>query len=109
MPVQGSLAGRVFSTGHPLRVTHPDDAQLPSVAFGELDVGPVLAVALLGSQRTHGVLSMARVRGRPAFTADELDMASSFANQAAADPRSALTFHHSSPQLNPRRHERLSK
>lgn len=83
MPVQGSLSGRVFSTGHPLRVTPPDEAQLPSVAFGELDVGPVLAVALLGSRRTHGVLSMARVRGRPAFTADELDMASSFANQAA--------------------------
>ena len=83
VPVQGSLAGRVLSTGQPLRVTHPVDAQLPSVAFGELDVGPVLAVPLLGSRRTHGVLSVARLRGRPAFTPDDLDMASSFANQAA--------------------------
>jgi signal transduction histidine kinase len=83
VPVQGSLSGRVFRTGHPLRVTHPGDARLASVAFGELDVGPVLAVPLLGSRRTHGVLSMARLRGRPAFTADELEMASGFANQAA--------------------------
>jgi GAF domain-containing protein len=83
VPVQGSLAGRVFRTREPLRVTHPNDAQLPSVAFGELDVGPVLAVPLLGSRRTHGVLSVARLRSRPTFTADELEMASSFANQAA--------------------------
>jgi signal transduction histidine kinase len=53
------------------------------MASGELDVGPVLVVPLLGSRRTHGVLSAARVRGRPAFTAGELEMASGFANQAA--------------------------
>ncbi len=83
VPLQGSLAGRVFRTGQPLRVTHPDDAGLASMASGELDVGPVLVVPLLGSRRTHGVLSAARVRGRPAFTAGELEMASGFANQAA--------------------------
>ncbi|HET9116890.1 MAG TPA: ATP-binding protein, partial [Pseudonocardiaceae bacterium] len=67
----------------PLRVNNPDDAGLASVASGELDVGPVLVVPLLGSRRTHGVLSVARVRGRGAFTAGELEMASAFANQAA--------------------------
>lgn len=83
VPMQGSLAGRVFSTGEPLCVNHPDDAGLASVASGDLDVGPVLVVPLLGSRRTHGVLSAARLRGRPAFATGELEMASSFANQAA--------------------------
>ena len=31
----------------------------------------------------HGVLSVARIRGRPAFTPDDLEMAAGFANQAA--------------------------
>lgn len=83
VPMQGSLAGRVFNTGEPLCVNHPDDAGLASVASGDLDVGPVLVVPLLGSRRTHGVLSAARLRGRQAFTTGELEMASSFANQAA--------------------------
>jgi signal transduction histidine kinase len=83
VPMQGSLAAQVFSTAEPLRVTHPDDAGLASVASGELDIGPMLVVPLLGSRRTHGVLSAARVRGRPAFTSGELEMASSFASQAA--------------------------
>ena len=84
MPRQGSLSGRVFTTGQPLRLAHPrDEAGLASVASGALDVGPVLVVPLRGSTRVHGVLSLARLRGRPAFTADDLDMAAGFANQAA--------------------------
>jgi signal transduction histidine kinase len=78
-----SLTGRVFTTREPLRVAHPGDVGLVSVASGELDVGPVLVVPLLGSTRVHGVLSVARLRGRPAFTADDTDMAAGFANQAA--------------------------
>ena len=53
----GSLSGRVFTTGEPLRVAHPhDEAGLMSVASGDLDVGPVLVVPLRGSTRVHGVL-----------------------------------------------------
>lgn len=81
--MQGSLAGRVFTTGEPLRVTHPGDVGLASVVSDEFDIGPMLVVPLLGSRRIHGVLSVGRVRGRPAFTADELEMASGFASQAA--------------------------
>ena len=33
--------------------------------------------------RVHGVLVVARLRGRPAFTAEDLDMAGGFANQAS--------------------------
>ena len=84
VPRHGSLSGRVFTTGQPLRLAHPrDEAGLASVASGALDVGPVLVVPLCGSTRVHGVLSLARIRGRPAFTPDDLELAAGFANQAA--------------------------
>jgi signal transduction histidine kinase len=83
VPREGSLSGRAFTTGEALRVTQPDEVGLASIATGQLDVGPVLVVPLLGSSRVHGVLSVARLRGRPALTADDVDMAAGFANQAA--------------------------
>ena len=84
VPRQGSLSGRVFTTGQPLRLAHPhDEAGLASVASGALDVGPVLVVPLCGSTRVHGVLSVARIHGRAAFTPDDLELAAGFANQAA--------------------------
>ena len=79
-----SLSGRVFTTGQPLRLAHPrDEAGSASVASGALDIGPVLVVPLSGSTRVHGVLSLARTRGRTAFTPDDLELAAGFANQAA--------------------------
>ena len=43
----------------------------------------MLAVPLLGSGRVHGVLTAARLSGRPGFTDADVDMAGSFANHAA--------------------------
>jgi signal transduction histidine kinase len=84
LSLDGSLSGRVFTTGDPLRVSSPNEQPgLTSVASGDLDVGPVLVVPLLGSHRVHGVLTAARLRGQPAFTAEDLDMAAGFANHAA--------------------------
>jgi signal transduction histidine kinase len=84
VPRQGSLSGRVFTTGQPLRLAHPtDEAGLASDASGALDVGSVLVVPLCGSTRVHGVLSIARIRGRAAYTPDDLELAAGFANQAA--------------------------
>ena len=83
VPLQGSLSGQVFSTGVPLRVARPNDAGLASVASGDMDVGPVLVVPLVGSTRVHGVLSVARLHGRPTFTGEDMDMAAGFANHAA--------------------------
>jgi signal transduction histidine kinase len=80
---EGTLCGRVYRTGRPLRVARPDDVVGSSAASGDLDVGPVLVVPLLGSRRVHGVLSAARLNGRPTFTAEDADMAAGFANQAA--------------------------
>ena len=83
VPLQGSLSGQVFSTGEPLRWPPADEAGLASIASGDMDVGPVLVVPLVGSTRVHGVLSVARLHGRPAFTGEDMDMAAGFANQAA--------------------------
>ncbi|MCU1662684.1 MAG: hypothetical protein JWR58_2749 [Pseudonocardia sp.] len=84
VPLAGSLWGRVFTTGEPLRLSCPDDeAGLGSLMPEELDIGPVLVVPLLGSRGVQGVLSAGRLRGRTAFAAADLDMASSFASQAA--------------------------
>jgi signal transduction histidine kinase len=81
VPLEGSLSGRVFTTGAPLRMAAPDDqrAALPQ----RHDVGPLLVVPLVGSHATHGVLTVARRLGRSAFTSEELDMATGFANQAS--------------------------
>jgi GAF domain-containing protein len=84
MPLECSLSGRVFSTGRPLRMAAPDErAELRSAVPDGLDAGPVLVVPLVGSHGIHGVLSLVRMRGRPAFTAEDLDMATGFANQAS--------------------------
>jgi signal transduction histidine kinase len=47
------------------------------------DLGPLLVLPLLGSHRVHGVLAVGRLVGRPPFSAEDLQMASGFANQAA--------------------------
>jgi signal transduction histidine kinase len=83
-PVEGSLPGRVFTTGEPLRLPHVDDeAERGSLTAHKLDVGPVLIVPLLGAGGPRGVLIAVRERGRIGFTETDLDMAGSFANHAA--------------------------
>jgi two-component system, NarL family, sensor histidine kinase DevS len=84
MPREGSLYGRVFTTGTALRMAGPDErADLHASVPDGLDAGPLLMVPLVGSRTTHGVLSVVRRRGRSAFTAEDLDMATGFANQAS--------------------------
>jgi signal transduction histidine kinase len=84
LPREGCLSGRVFATGTPLRMVTPDGRPgLRAVVPDQLDAGPVLVVPLVGSHTTHGVLSVVRLRGRPAFTAEDLDMATGFASQAS--------------------------
>jgi signal transduction histidine kinase len=82
VPANGSLSGRVLASGTPVRQLVGEGAG-ETVAMPGLDVGAVLAVPLHGSARIHGVLWAARRQGRPAFGAEEADMAAGFANQAA--------------------------
>jgi signal transduction histidine kinase len=79
----GSLAGRVFDTGEALRLSRPQGTGLRPMTVGGLDVGPVMALPLTGSERVLGVLTMARDLGRQEFSAGDLEMASGFASQAA--------------------------
>jgi GAF domain-containing protein len=82
VPMQGTLSGHVFITGEPLRVADCEDVGLTLVG-ADLDVGPSIAVPLLGSAGVTGVLAAFRIRGRSAFTAENLESAGGFANQAA--------------------------
>lgn len=84
LPVQTSLSGRVFTSAEPVRLAHlTDGTGLTSLTSGEVEIGPVLAVPLLGSGRVHGVLAAGRLNGRTGFTDADGDMAASFANHAA--------------------------
>jgi signal transduction histidine kinase len=79
-----SLLGRVSSTGEPVRLSQvEDEGEREPLTGGELDAGPVIAVPLLGSRGSRGVLAAIRRRGRGGFTDTDLDMAGSFANHAA--------------------------
>jgi signal transduction histidine kinase len=84
VPLANSAAGKVFTSGTPLRLSRPDEESgLGSIAAGELEIGPTLIVPLLGSRGVLGVLTATRTLGRTGFSADDLEMAGSFANHAA--------------------------
>ncbi len=84
LPVAESLSGRVYSTGQPMRLVSPGEQPgLALAAARALEIGPVMVLPMVGSQRVHGVLTAARLAGQSAFTAEDLAMASGFSNQAA--------------------------
>ncbi|MCU7729410.1 GAF domain-containing protein [Actinoplanes sp. KI2] len=83
--LEESLCAHVFTTGEPLRLADAGDrlGLPPTVLAGAIDVGPVLVAPLTGSEQTRGVLTVARLPGRPPFQAEDLQMATAFANQAS--------------------------
>jgi signal transduction histidine kinase len=83
LPLDGSLSGRVYREGKPLRLNEPQEAGVDTMASGTIDVGPCMLLPLQGSAGMLGVLGAFRYRGRPGFAAEELEMAGSFAAQAA--------------------------
>jgi signal transduction histidine kinase len=81
---EGSLCGLVLTSGTPVRLFWPDESTgLTSLLCEALDVGPLLAVPLVGSGTANGVLTVGRRRGKPAFGAEDLEMAAGFANHAS--------------------------
>ena len=83
VPLDTSLAGRVFTGAEPARVANLDQApELAELPVGLPELNAVLAVPLLGAAGVRGVLTAVRLRGRPAFTVADQNGANGFANQA---------------------------
>ncbi|WP_406630983.1 GAF domain-containing protein [Amycolatopsis sp. WGS_07] len=79
-----TVAGTVFASGEPKIGSWPDElARLAVPSVLTLNLDAVLLVPLAGNGTVAGVLTVARLAGRPAFTPDDLEMAAWFADQAA--------------------------
>ncbi|GAA2673494.1 sensor histidine kinase [Actinoplanes palleronii] len=83
LALEGSLSGRVYREGTPLRLDAPQKGETDPPTDGALDIGPSMMLPLRGSARVLGVLGAFRRRGAAGFAAEELEMAGSFAAQAA--------------------------
>ncbi len=80
-PLVGSLAGRVITTGKSMLVSEYHTADDAIVLDAE--IGPLVLVPLAAGERVRGALTLGRLTGRPALTKSDMQMAESFANQAA--------------------------
>jgi signal transduction histidine kinase len=83
----GTLSEHVLQTGRPVRLT---DAEDPTnldgrriYLTGQVHIGPVMALPLLGREVVRGTLVVMRRRGRRAYSQVDADLATTFANQAA--------------------------
>jgi GAF domain-containing protein len=84
VPVVGSLTEAVLTSGEPVRVgCHHERRGIADTALDGMDIGPLLVVPLRRIEHARGVLIAARTPGRIEFSAEELDMAAAFANQAS--------------------------
>jgi len=93
-PLTETLAGRVIESSTPLLLVTPAGDGPPSHLSSVVDAGPIMVVPLRGTGQPRGVLSIVRVRGRQAFSANDLAMAAGFASHASvalelSDSRSA--------------------
>jgi signal transduction histidine kinase len=82
-PAAHSIAAVAFDTGRGVRMGRLDEQRFTMHLQRVIDVGAALGLPLHGSVGTHGVLVVARRRGRPPFDASDLDLSASFAAQAA--------------------------
>jgi PAS domain S-box-containing protein len=81
--IEGSAAGRVFTSGRPIVTTDPSSVLEPdqpdAVPAG---LGPVLLVPITTSHGNDGVLGVVRLVGRAGFSPEEVRVVESFAQQA---------------------------
>jgi signal transduction histidine kinase len=97
-PVETSLCGRVIRTGKPALIADCRD-ESPAIAVS-VEMGPLLVVPLAAGEHTRGALTLGRLADRAGFTETDLNMAASFATQAAV----ALELHDARDA-----HERLAR
>ena len=83
-PLHDTLVALAMETGRGVRVGALERQQGYTVHLSQVvDVGPVMAVPLVGDSGPHGAITLGRRSGRPNFTTADRDLAEAFANQAA--------------------------
>ena len=83
-PMPDTLVALALETGRGVRVGALEQKQGYTVHVSRfVDVGPVMAVPLVGSGGPHGAIMLGRRVGRRNFTSADQDMAEVFANHAA--------------------------
>jgi signal transduction histidine kinase len=80
-PSETSLCAHAIRTGKPALIADYRD-ESPAIAVS-VEMGPVLVVPLTAGEHTRGALTLGRLADRAGFTETDLNMAASFATQAA--------------------------
>jgi two-component system, NarL family, sensor histidine kinase DevS len=84
---EATLSDHVLETGLPYRLQNAaDTAEVEGRTIfmaGQVDVGPVMVLPLLGRERVRGSLVAARAPGRRPFSELDMGMATTFANHAS--------------------------
>ena len=84
MPADGSISGEVMRTLRPIVVDESEGGQHPYQPLANAaDIGPAIFVPLRMRGEVFGTLSVANRREGQPFTADDLALVQTFANQAA--------------------------
>ncbi len=79
----GTISGVAISSGEPVLIGDVADEPDIRVHISDVvDVGPVMAIPLVGSRGVLGAIVVGRLQGRRRFSEVELDMAATFANHA---------------------------
>jgi len=83
-PIAGTLTELVLQTGSPALVTGPTDQPERTLYLRDLlPIGPAMVLPLTGREAATGALVVGRLGNGPRFSTADLEMATSFANQAA--------------------------
>jgi signal transduction histidine kinase len=86
-PRSGTLSDEVIRTGAPVRMTSPEETEEVGVGTiflaGQVQVGPVMVLPLLGRVTARGSLVVCRNRGRAPFSQLDMEMATTFSNHAS--------------------------
>jgi signal transduction histidine kinase len=85
--MSGTLSEHVLRTGRPVRLTDAEDTAgvggRTIYLSGQVQVGPVMVLPLLGREEVRGTLVVMRGTGGRPFTQGDAEMATTFANHAA--------------------------
>ena len=86
-PASGTLSEHVMRTGTPVRVVDAEDTDnidgRTIYLSGQVRVGPVMVLPLLGREEVRGTLVVMRGPGRRPFTEADAQLATTFANHAS--------------------------